>query len=129
MLHRSTIKEKELNIELDKKPFPPTDRNIFIKKFNLKNENLKKKNIAKIFSSNFFIEKYVRFYYFKYIFKFLTKNTMIHFLFNNIFLEGNSTNNKEKNQKYVFPITNENDHLLLLLLDMYDKVIIIIVII
>jgi hypothetical protein len=60
MLQRSTIREKELNIELDKKSFPPTEKKIFIKKFNnVKNENLKKKNLTKLFGSNFFIEKYV----------------------------------------------------------------------
>jgi hypothetical protein len=60
ILHRSTIKEKELNIELDKKANPPTEKKIFIKKFNnAKNESIKKKNISKYFSQNFFIEKYV----------------------------------------------------------------------
>jgi hypothetical protein len=61
MLHRSTIKEKELNLELEKKSFPPTEKKIHIKKFNLKNENLKRKNITKLFTSNFFIEKYVKY--------------------------------------------------------------------
>lgn len=61
MLQKSTIREKELNIELDKKPNPPTDRKIFIKKFNnIKGDQLKKKNCNKSFTGNFFIEKYVR---------------------------------------------------------------------
>ncbi len=60
MLQKSTIKEKELNIELDKKAFPATEKKIFIKKFNnAKSESFKKKNIMKYFTSNFFIEKYV----------------------------------------------------------------------
>jgi hypothetical protein len=61
MLQKSTIKEKELNIELDKKANPPTEKKIFIKKFNAaKTEPIKKKNLSKYFGSNFFIEKYVR---------------------------------------------------------------------
>ena len=60
MLQKSTIKEKELNIEQEKKANPPTDKKIFIKKFNnAKTEIIKKKNITKYFGSNFFIEKYV----------------------------------------------------------------------
>jgi len=60
MLQKSTIKEKELNIELDKKANPPTEKKIFIKKFNAaKSEPIKKKNLSKYFGSNFFIEKYV----------------------------------------------------------------------
>lgn len=61
MLQKSTIKEKELNIELDKKANPPSKKKIFIKKFNnIKPEQIKKKNITKYFGSNFFIEKYVK---------------------------------------------------------------------
>jgi hypothetical protein len=61
ILHRSTIKEKELNIELEKKANPPSEKKIFIKKFNnAKSESIKKKNISKYFSQNFFIEKYVK---------------------------------------------------------------------
>jgi hypothetical protein len=45
MLQKSTIKEKELNIELEKKPNRPTEKKIFIKKFNnIKNDQLKKKH-------------------------------------------------------------------------------------
>jgi hypothetical protein len=44
---------------------------------------------------------------------------MIHFLFNNIFLESPI---KEQNQEnFVFPINSENEHLLLYVLDIYDK--------
>ncbi len=60
MLQKSTIKEKELNLEYEKKSLPPTDRKIFIKKFNqIKPETIKKKNLVKNFESNTFIEKYV----------------------------------------------------------------------
>ncbi len=45
---------------------------------------------------------------------------MIHFLFNNIFLEGQHKDADPNN--YSFPINNENDHVLLYLLDIYDKV-------
>ena len=49
MLQKSTIKEKELNIELDKKPNHPTEKKIFIKKFNnIKQENLKKKHFLNL---------------------------------------------------------------------------------
>jgi hypothetical protein len=49
---------------------------------------------------------------------------MIHYLFNNIFLEGQ---NKEVTQDtnsggYKFPINTDNEHVLLYLLDIYDKV-------
>ena len=44
---------------------------------------------------------------------------MIHYLFNNIFLENpTKTPNKEN---YVFPINPENEHLLLFVIDIYDK--------
>jgi hypothetical protein len=60
MLQRSTIKEKELNIELDKKSNPPSEKKIFIKKFNnAKTESTKKKYCTKYLGSSFFIEKYV----------------------------------------------------------------------
>lgn len=60
MLQRSTIREKELCIELDKKSLPVTDKKIFIKKFNnIKGDTLKRKNLSKNFIGNFFIEKYV----------------------------------------------------------------------
>lgn len=109
MLQRSTIKEKELNLEWDKKSFPPTEKKIFIKKFNnIKPETLKKKNMQKFFTGNFFIEKY-----------FLSKNTMIHYLFNNIFLESPLSDGIKDN--FVFPINTDNEHLLLYLLDIYDK--------
>jgi hypothetical protein len=61
ILQKSTIKEKELNLEVDKKSLPPNDKRIFIKKFNniVNKDTLKKKNLSKNFSQNFFIEKYV----------------------------------------------------------------------
>lgn len=46
---------------------------------------------------------------------------MIHYLFNNIFLESPC---KEQNKdNYVFPINTENEHLLLYVIDIYEKVI------
>jgi hypothetical protein len=49
LLQKSTIKEKELNIDLDKKPNNPTKKKIFIKKYNnIKLDQLKKKNFLKI---------------------------------------------------------------------------------
>ena len=64
MLQKSTIKEKELCIELDKKSFPPTDKRIYIKKFSdLKPDTFKKKNLSKYYSTNQVIEKYVCIYY------------------------------------------------------------------
>ena len=110
MLKKSTIKEKELNIELDKKPNHPTDKKIFIKKFNnIKTEQLKKKSCSKIFTNNFFIEKY-----------FLTKNTMLHMLFNNVFVESPNQGSALKDN-FNYPINNDNDHVLLFILDLYDK--------
>ena len=110
MLQKSTIKEKELNIELEKKPNRPTEKKIFIKKFNnIKNDQLKKKTFSKSFTGNFFIEKY-----------FLTKNTMIHMLFNNVFIESPNQGNSLKDN-FNYPINQENDHVLLYLLDLYDK--------
>ena len=110
MLQKSTIREKELNIELDKKPNHPTDKKIFIKKFNnIKPEQLKKKSFNKIFTNNFFIEKY-----------FLTKNTMLHMLFNNVFVESPNQGNSFKDSLN-YPINQDNDHVLLSMLDLYDK--------
>ena len=44
LIQKSTIKEKELNIDLDKKPNTPTKKKIFIKKYNnIKLDQLKKK--------------------------------------------------------------------------------------
>jgi hypothetical protein len=61
-IQKSTIKEKELNLEYEKKSLPPTDKRIFIKKFNqIKPESIRKKNLVKNFQSNDFIEKYVYF--------------------------------------------------------------------
>ena len=60
-IQKSTIKEKELNLEYEKKSLPPTDKKIFIKKFNqIKPESIRKKNLVKNFQSNEFIEKYVK---------------------------------------------------------------------
>ena len=110
MLQKSTIKEKELNIELDKKPNHPTEKKIFIKKFNnIKQENLKKKTFSKFFNENFFVEKF-----------FLTKNTMIHMLFNNVFIESPNQGNSLKDN-FNYPINTENDHVLLYFIDLYDK--------
>ena len=110
MLQKSTIKEKELNIELDKKPNHPTEKKIFIKKFNnIKQENLKKKTFSKSFNGNFFVEKF-----------FLTKNTMIHMLFNNVFIESPNQGNSLKDN-FNYPINTENDHVLLYFIDLYDK--------
>lgn len=61
ILQKSTIKEKELCIELDKKSFQPCDRKIQTKKFHgLKPDLFKKKNLIKYYSGSTFIEKYVR---------------------------------------------------------------------
>jgi hypothetical protein len=61
-LQKSTIKEKELNLEIEKKSLPPTDRKMFIKKFNnvITKDSIKKKHLSKTFAQNFFIEKYVK---------------------------------------------------------------------
>ena len=110
LLQKSTIKEKELNIELDKKPNHPTKKKIFVKKYNnIKLDQLKKKTFPKSLNDSFFVEKY-----------FLTKNSMIHMLFNNVFIESpNEGNSLKDNLNY--PINQENDHILLFLLDLYDK--------
>ncbi len=44
---------------------------------------------------------------------------MIHYLFNNIFLESPLKDQNKEN--FVFPINPENEHLLLYVLDLYDK--------
>lgn len=110
LLQKSTIKEKELNIELDKKANQPTKKKIFVKKYNnIKSDQLKKKTFSKSLNDSFFVEKY-----------FLTKNSMIHMLFNNVFIESpNDGNSLKDNLNY--PINQENDHILLFLLDLYDK--------
>ena len=110
ILQKSTIKEKELNIDLDKKPNNPTKKKIFIKKYNnIKLDQLKKKTFSKSLNDSFFIEKY-----------FLNNNNMIHMLFNNVFIESpNDGNSLKENLNY--PINQDNDHVLLFLLDLYDK--------
>ena len=110
LLQKSTIKEKELNIDLDKKPNNPTKKKIFIKKYNnIKLDQLKKKTFSKSLNDSFFIEKY-----------FLNNNNMIHMLFNNVFIESpNDGNSLKENLNY--PINQDNDHVLLFLLDLYDK--------
>ena len=110
LMQKSTIREKELNIDLDKKPNTPTKKKIFIKKYNnIKLEQLKKKTFTKSMTDSFFVEKY-----------FLTNNNMIHMLFNNVFIESaNDGNSLQENLNY--PINQENDHVLLFLLDLYDK--------
>ena len=102
LMQKSTIKEKELNIDLDKKPNTPTKKKIFIKKYN----NIK---FSKSLTDSPFLEKY-----------FLANNNMIHMLFNNVFIESpNEGNSLQENFNY--PINQENDHVLLFLLDLYDK--------
>ena len=110
LLQKSTIKEKELNIDLDKKPNNPTKKKIFIKKYNnIKLDQLKKKTFSKSLNDSYFIEKY-----------FLTNNNMIHMLFNNVFIESPNEGNSLK-ENLNFPINQDNDHVLLFLLDLYDK--------
>ena len=53
---------------------------------------------------------------------------MIHFLFNNLFMEdgnakavNNSYNVKNNKENIVFPITEDNENVLLYLLDLYEK--------
>ena len=110
LMQKSTIREKELNIDLDKKPNTPTKKKIFVKKYNnIKLEQLKKKTFSKSMTDSIFVEKY-----------FLTNNNMIHMLFNNVFIESaNDGNSLQENLNY--PINQENDHVLLFLLDLYDK--------
>ena len=110
LLQKSTIKEKELNIDLDKKPNNPTKKKIFIKKYNnIKLDQLKKKTFSKSLNDSYFIEKF-----------FLTNNNMIHMLFNNVFIESPNEGNSLK-ENLNFPINQDNDHVLLFLLDLYDK--------
>ena len=110
LLQKSTIKEKELNIDLDKKPNNPTKKKIFIKKYNnIKLDQLKKKTFSKSLNESYFIEKF-----------FLTNNNMIHMLFNNVFIESPNDGNSLK-ENLNFPINQDNDHVLLFLLDLYDK--------
>ena len=110
LLQKSTIKEKELNIDLDKKPNNPTKKKIFIKKYNnIKLDQLRKKTFSKALGDSYFIEKY-----------FLNNNNMIHMLFNNVFIESPNDGNSLK-ENLNFPINQENDHVLLFMLDLYDK--------
>ena len=110
LLQKSTIKEKELNIDLDKKPNNPTKKKIFIKKYNnIKLDQLKKKTFSKSLNDSGFIEKY-----------FLNNNNMIHMLFNNVFIESPNEGNFLK-ENLNFPINQDNDHVLLFMLDLYDK--------
>ena len=110
LLQKSTIKEKELNIDLDKKPNNPTKKKIFIKKYNnIKLDQLKKKTFSKSLNDSAFIEKY-----------FLNNNNMIHMLFNNVFIESPNEGNFLK-ENLNFPINQDNDHVLLFMLDLYDK--------
>ena len=110
LMQKSTIKEKELNIDLDKKPNTPTKKKIFIKKYNnIKLDQLQKKTFSKSLTDSPFLEKY-----------FLANYNMIHMLFNNVFIESpNEGNSLQENFNY--PINQENDHVLLFLLDLYDK--------
>ena len=109
LLQKSTIKEKELNIDLDKKPNNPTKKKIFIKKYNnIKLDQLKKKTFSKSLNDSTFIERY-----------FLSNNNMLHMLFNNVFIESPNDNSLKENLNY--PINQENDHVLLFMLDLYKK--------
>ena len=54
---------------------------------------------------------------------------MIHCLFNNIFMESNNNLNNSlireqasDNKGFMFPISGENEHLILYLIDLYQKV-------
>ncbi len=68
ILQKSTIKEKELCIELDKKSFPALDKRVYIKKYNdIKPEIFKKKNLSKYYASNSFIDKYVSLIYYLFL--------------------------------------------------------------
>ena len=110
LLQKSTIKEKELNIDLDKKPNNTTKKKISIKKYNnIKLDQLKKKTFSKSLNDSAFIEKY-----------FLNNNNMIHMLFNNVFIESPNEGNFLK-ENLNFPINQDNDHVLLFMLDLYDK--------
>jgi len=48
---------------------------------------------------------------------------MIHYLFNNIFIENQEENiKKNASSTFSYPINADNDYILLYLLDLYDKV-------
>ena len=111
LIQKSTIKEKELNIDLDKKPNTPTKKKIFIKKYNnIKLDQLKKNTFSKSLTESYFVEKY-----------FLSNNNMLHMLFNNVFVEAPNDGNNSLQNNLNYPINQENDHVLLFLMDLYDK--------
>ena len=111
LIQKSTIKEKELNIDLDKKPNTPTKKKIFIKKYNnVKLDQLKKNTFSKSLTDSYFVEKY-----------FLTNNNMLHMLFNNVFVEAPNDGNNSLQENLNYPINQENEHVLLFLMDLYDK--------
>ena len=111
LIQKSTIKEKELNIDLDKKPNTPTKKKIFIKKYNnIKLDQLKKNTFSKSLTDSYFVEKY-----------FLSNNNMLHMLFNNVFVEAPNDENNSLQDNLNYPINQENDHVLLFLMDLYDK--------
>jgi len=111
LIQKSTIKEKELNIDLDKKPNTPTKKKIFIKKYNnIKLDQLKKNTFSKSLTDSYFVEKY-----------FLSNNKMLHMLFNNVFVEAPNDENNSLQDNLNYPINQENDHVLLFLMDLYDK--------
>jgi len=55
---------------------------------------------------------------------------MIHCLFNNIFMESNNNVNNsllreqasDNNKGFLFPISGDNEHIILYLIDLYEKV-------
>ena len=111
LIQQSSIKEKELNIDLDKKPNTPTKKKIFIKKYNnIKLDQLKKNTFSKSLTDSYFVEKY-----------FLSNNNMLHMLFNNVFVEAPNDENNSLQDNLNYPINQENDHVLLFLMDLYDK--------
>ena len=111
MIQKSTIKEKELNIDLDKKANTPTKKKIFIKKYNnIKIDQLKKNTFSKSLAESVFVEKY-----------FLSNNNMLHMLFNNVFIEAPNDGNNSLQENLNYPINQDNDHVLLFLMDLYDK--------
>ena len=111
LIQKSTIKEKELNIDLDKKPNTPTKKKIFIKKYNnIKLDQLKKNTFSKSLTDSYFVEKY-----------FLSNNNMLHMLFNNVFVEAPNEGDNSLQDNLNYPINQENDHVLLFLMDLYDK--------
>lgn len=113
ILQKSTIKEKDLCIELDKKSFPPLDKRKYIKKFSdLKPETFKKKTMLKYFSSHSTLERY-----------FYEKSNMIHYLFNNIFVENshNKSQNLSIKENISFPVNDTNETVLFSLIDTFEK--------